>query len=250
MSQSVDRALTIVSLCAEHPRTLGELAAHLDVHRSTVLRLLQTMERRGFMRRGGDATWQVGLTLTGVALTALDALELRGVAQPHLRALSREFGHTVHLAELTGSDIVYVDKIEGRGAVRMQSRIGAPVIVHTAAVAKAILASSEPGVRDELLRGATFERHTDTTITDRDAYLTVLEAVRGRGWAEDDGEWESYLSCVAVPVFDHSGSARGALSVTALRDIEPLDQLRDRIPRIAEAAREISRQMGWKEPTP
>lgn len=249
MSQSVDRALTIIARCAEQPRTLGELAAELDVHRSTVLRLLQTMEARGFMRRTGNATWQVGLAVTGIAMNALDGLELRAVAQPALRALSREVGHAIHLAEVNGSEIIYVDKLEGRGAVRMLSRIGAPVSVHTAAVAKCILAFSDLGLRDDILRTATFERHSATTITDRDAYIAELEKVRDLGWAQDDGELEHYLGCVAAPIFDHTGFARGALSLTALRDLAPLAQLRTRIPRITEAAQEISRHLGWKDTT-
>lgn len=245
MSQSLDRALTIISLCAERPRTLDELAGHLDIHRSTAFRLIQTMEKRGFMRRGPDTTWQVGLGLTSMVMGALDAVELRTVAQPHLLDLSREVGHTLHLAELSGPGLVYVDKVEGRGSVRMLSWVGAPVVVHTAGVAKAILAFSRPAVRDSLLAPVRFERYTDATITDRETYLAQLALVRERGWAHDNGELEHYLNCVAVPILDSSGHARGSLSITALRDIEPLTQLQGHIPLLREAAHQIALGMGW-----
>lgn len=250
MSQSLDRALTIVSLCAERPRTLDELASHLDIHRSTAFRLIQTMEKRGFMRRGDESAWHIGPELTGMVMRTLDAVPLRSVAQPHLLDLSRELGHTLHLAELSGPGIVYVDKVEGRGSVRMLSWVGAPVVVHTAGVAKAILAFIRPAVRDSILADVRFERYTDTTITDRDTYLTQLELVRQRGWAHDEGELEAYLNCVAVPVLDNNGHARASVSITALRDIEPLTQLQSHIPLLQEAAHHIALGMGWNRTTP
>ncbi|PDQ34504.1 MAG: hypothetical protein B5766_11300 [Candidatus Lumbricidophila eiseniae] len=245
MSQSLDRAISIIMECSTGSKGLGELAETLDVHRSTVLRLLQTMEARDFMRRRGDGSWTLGFGLAGVAVTALEGIEIRGIAQPWLRRLSREFGHTIHLAELNDDEIVYIDKVEGRRAVRMHSRIGTVVQVHTAGVAKAVLAFSQEPVRDRVLESATFERFTSKTITTADDYRRALGEVRERGWAEDDGEFEDYINCIAVPVFDAGGDARAAISLTALRAIEPLSSLRRHLPRLREAARDISIQLGW-----
>lgn len=245
MSQSLDRAISIILECADGPKGLGELAGTLDVHRSTVLRLLQTMEARDFMRRNRDGAWTLGFGLAGIAATALDGIEIRSIAQPWLRRLSRELGHTVHLAELSDDQIVYIDKIEGRGAVRMHSRIGTTVQTHTAGVAKAVLAFSEESIRERILKSATFERFTPKTITTPADYRRALIEVRDRGWAEDDGEFEDYINCVAVPVFGAGGDARAAISLTALRAIEPLDSLRRHLPLLTEAARDISMQLGW-----
>ncbi|MGP3968219.1 IclR family transcriptional regulator [Streptomyces sp. 6N223] len=244
MSQSVDRAISIITLCAESPRGLRELADELDVHRSTVLRLLQTMEKRGFMRRDRDGTWALGLRLTGVAVSALEAIDTRTVAHPWLLRLARELGHTLHLAELQGSDVVYVDKVEGRGAMRMHSRIGLPVVIHTAAVAKALLAYLDPPGRNRIIAKATFQRFTGKTITSPTAYVKELEAARERHWAKDDGEYEEYINCVAVPIFDYTGAPRAAMSITALKAIEPMERLQLHIPLLQEAAADISLQMG------
>jgi len=245
MSQSVDRAMTILITCAEGPQRLSDLAQQLDVHRSTVLRLLQTLEARSFVRRQDDGGWTIGLGLTSAALSALDRMETRAVANPWLRRLARDLGHTIHLAELFGSDVVYVDKVEGRGAVRMNSRVAAPVQIHTAAVAKAILAYSASDVVDSVLADLTFQRFTGTTLTTQASFRRELDAVRAQGWAVDDGEFEDYISCIAVPIRDHSGSVRAGISVTALRAIEPLEQLKLNIPRLTETAREISSELGW-----
>ncbi len=245
MSQSVDRAAVILDACARGPRRLSDLAHELDVHRSTALRLLQTMERHRLVRRLDDLTWAIGFGLIGMALECLDRMDLRTAARPRLERLAREAGHTIHLAELAGTDIVYVDKVEGHGAVRMASRIGAPVPVHTAGVAKAILAGLAPERRDAILATTTFEKFTASTITGPGDFAAELARVRKQGYAVDDGEYESFLACIAVPVRDHAGAVHAGVSITALCAIEPLERLRRHLPLLWELASEISQNLGW-----
>jgi DNA-binding IclR family transcriptional regulator len=245
VSQSVDRALTILVSCAGAPRRLGELADELAVHKSTALRLLQALERRAFMRRTHDGLWAIGFGLTDVAQAALDHIDVRVAARPHLSRLGRELGHTLHLAELSGTDVVYVDKVEGDGAVRMRSRVGAAAQLHTAGVAKVVIAFASDEVRRAALASASYQRFTATTLTSPAALARQLDEVRARGWAADDGECEDYLSCVAVPIRDHTGAVAAGMSLTALRAIEPLDALTRHIPDLTRAAARISRELGW-----
>lgn len=102
MSQSVGRAVTILLACADDPQRLGDLADKLEIHRSTVLRILQTLEEHNFARRRDDGLWALGLGFTGAALSALDAMETRTIAQPWLRRIASDLGHTIHLAEMSG----------------------------------------------------------------------------------------------------------------------------------------------------
>lgn len=246
MSQSVDKAISILVACAQGPHRLGELAAPLEVHKSTVLRLLQAMERRKFVRRQADGKWTIGPAFTSTALAALENLETRSVAHPKLLQLAEELGHTLHLAELVDHDIIYVDKVDGQGAVRMLSRIGAPVELHTAAVAKVILAFLPPEVSEPLIaRRASFRRFTPKTLTSAALLSKELEAVRQRGWAVDDGELEDYISCVAVPIRGADGQVVAGLSLTALKAIEPLEDLKLNLPRLTGVAAEISLELGW-----
>ncbi|MFD9700099.1 IclR family transcriptional regulator [Lentzea sp. NPDC059081] len=245
MSQSVDRAAVILDACARGPSRLSDLSRLLDVHRSTALRLLQTMERHRLVRRLDDNTWAIGFGLIGMALESLDRMDLRAAARPRLERLAREVGHTVHLAEVVGTDIVYVDKVEGHGAVRMASRIGAPVPVHTAGVAKTILAGLAPERRDAILATTRFERFTASTITSPSDFAAVLARVRKQGYAVDDGEHESVLACIAVPVRDHTGTVHAGVSITALCALEPLDRLKRHLPLLWRLASEISQHLGW-----
>lgn len=245
MSQTVARAIDIIGFVSVRHRTLGEIAEHLGVHKSTALRLLQTLEEGGFVRRVPGGAYGMGFQLIALGQLALDQVEARSLAHPILHELSEKYGHTVHLGELAGDQVVYVDKIDGRGTVAMGSRIGLPAQTHTAAVAKVIFAYQDEKTRARILAQASFTRFTPTTVTDVGALEADLALTRQRGWAEDDGEHEDYINCLALPVFDARGLVTHAISITALRAVAPLTELRAHIDEFREAAHQISKNLGW-----
>src|SRR4051794_16783781 len=98
MSQTVDRALFILDRIAEEPQSLGMLTESLGVHKSTAYRLVQSLERAGFARRQEDGRYTLGIRLVAIGSKALESLDLRDIARPHLTRLNRLCGHTMHLA--------------------------------------------------------------------------------------------------------------------------------------------------------
>jgi DNA-binding IclR family transcriptional regulator len=245
MTQTVDRAIDIIEFIAEKPRSLGEIAVRQEVHKSTALRLLQTLESRGFARRDSKGLYVIGFSMIAASQRALDALDIYGAAHPHLVALSAELGHTLHLGQLVGDEVLYVDKIEGRGAVKMYSRVGGTAVVQTSGVGKAILAFLEEPLRARVLEKVSYEAYTQTSITTPEELALELERTRERGWAEDEGEFEAEINCVAVPIGNGQGLVRNAISLTALRALSSLDALRRCVPVLVATATEISRDCGW-----
>jgi DNA-binding IclR family transcriptional regulator len=244
MSQTVQRAIAILEFVSEAPRSLGEVAEHLDVHKSTALRLLQTLVDGGLVRRGEDGAYGVGYRLAGLAQVALDQFDLRAIAHPHLVALGKLTRHTVHFAALEDDRIVYVDKIDPVGAVRLYSQIGKPVRLHTAGAGKAVLAFLPADREAALLRDHEFERFTDTTITSAAAFQQELAEIRERGWAIDNGEFEDFVNCIAVPVRGATGAVFAAVSVTALKAQADLTDLQRLLPDLRHTADTISKELG------
>ncbi|MGW2126172.1 IclR family transcriptional regulator [Streptomyces sp. SM1] len=244
MSSSVNRALDIIEMLSESSQGPRELSERLNVHRSTIVRLLHTLESRGYVRRLPNGKWGGGFALVATSQRTLDAIDIREVARPHLAELGSALGHTIHLATLMGHEVVYIDKVEGLGAVRMQSRVGGKANAHTAGVAKAILAFAPADIRDAAIEACTFERYSETTITTPQNLAAELERVRERGWAIDDGEAEDYINCVAVPIFGLDGAVAGGLSVTAVKSLAPLAALEAQMPRIQRARDAISAELG------
>jgi DNA-binding IclR family transcriptional regulator len=144
MSQSLSRALTILGALGEGPKSLEQLAAQLDVHKSTVLRLLRTMESERFVRHGADHRYLLASRFFELSNRALEQRDVRTLARPHLSALNAGTGQTIHLAVYESAEAVYIDKLDATQSVRMYSRVGRPAPLHCTAVGKVLVAGPRP----------------------------------------------------------------------------------------------------------
>ena len=246
MSQSVGKALQILLALGSGPANLDQLAAALDVHKTTVLRLLRTLAEEHFVFRDGNNRYHLGARIHELSSRGLDQREVRGIAAPHLAAFNREHGRTTHLSELSGSEVVYIDKLESHDHVRMASRIGLRAPVHSTAAGKVLLADLPQIELDGLLAGLTFPRITPNTITDRPAYLAELAAVREQGWALDREENEPSINCIGAPVRNASGRVVAAVSVSVPDIVASYEELVALLPSLLAVTDRISRESGWR----
>ncbi|MEU0546427.1 IclR family transcriptional regulator [Micromonospora sp. NPDC005979] len=251
VAQSIRRAIDLIRRSAERPLSLTEAADVLGVHKSTALRILHTLESARFVRRTGAGAYVLGSGLIELADLALGSMDLRQPAAAHLRALQRETGHTVHLAQLTGDEIIYIDKVDSPAfdAVKLPSRVGRAVSIYASAVGKTILAYLPLDDRERLLSHVVFERFTDTTFADRGALDAELADIQERGWAVDNGEHDTYVMCVAAPIRDSRGQVIAAASITAIEVIASLDELKGNLPLLLETANQISYEIGYPRPS-
>ncbi|MFC5931735.1 IclR family transcriptional regulator [Cryobacterium melibiosiphilum] len=245
-SHGIQRAVEILEFVCVQPRSQSEVAVHFDIHRSTAMRTLDSLVETGLSRKHADGRYGAGYRLAGLAQLALEQFDLAHVARPFLEELAGECQHTIHLAALDGRSIVYADKIDQPGMVRLYSQIGQAVTLHTAGVSKAILAYQPPSIVAEVLSGADFVRKTSNTITSLEAFTAQLETVREQGFAIDDAEFEDFINCVAMPIRDFTGEVMAAVSITALKARAGLDDLRMLLPRLTEITAAISKELGWR----
>jgi DNA-binding IclR family transcriptional regulator len=246
MSQSLARALTILTSLGDRPRSLDELAGQLGVHKTTVLRLLRTLQDEHFVHRDSGHRFHLGSRLFALAGAALEEREVRAVAAPHLARLHQATGQTVHLGVHEDGIVVYLDKHESRQAVRMYSRVGLPMPLHCTAIAKVLLAGLPPAERRRTAEGIEYTRHTDRTITDAESFLAELAEVAERGWALDDAEHESFLTCIAAPVRDATSRVIAAVSLSVPHVLLDREQVLALLPDLRETARAISADCGHR----
>lgn len=246
MSQTVGRAIDILEFCSDKPREIKDIADSLGVHRTTAMRLVQTLISAGFLRKDDSGRYGVGFRLAGLAQSALEQFDLRALVHPHILQLSERLGHTVQFAVPEAEHLVYVDKIEPPNSITLNTKIGGFVVVHTAGVSKAILAFLPEHQRNRILDAVSFEKFTENTITGKDEFLLVLDEVRRNGWAADRGEYESFSNCIAAPVLSHTGAVAGAISVTAFKERADLVALKLLLPELLETTHAISAELGWR----
>lgn len=249
MSQTVTRAVTILQLLAEESLRTTDIAQRLGVHDSTALRLLKTLEESRFVHRDDDGLYRLGSGIFYLSQRALERIDLRRLAQPHMRELGQLTGETVHLGVLEGKNVVYVEKVESTHPVRMMySRIGRVAPLHCTGVAKAIVAFLPEQHRLSLCEETDLVVHTDNTHASVDSLLADLDDIRERDWASDREEHEMGIHCVAAPIWSAENRVVGSISLSAPTLRVAWDELEGFVPTVLETTRVISSQLGWKAP--
>lgn len=214
--KTMGKGLEVLELVGQSRNGLRgrEIAEALGMPVSTAFRQLKFLAERGFLNNSGDGVYTLGSALVRLGNAAMRQNPLARRAHPVLAALAEATRETVHLAELRGDRVVYIDKVEGSRPVRMGSLIGNTSPLYCTGVGKAILAFLPDVERAALLDRIEFVPCTPKTITDRARLEQELTEIREQKFAVDDCEHEPGVFCVAAPVFGYSGEVAGALSVS------------------------------------
>ena len=214
--KSAERTLDVLELLAstqERP-TLSEIARRLDVPKSSLHKLLGTMERRGWVETDdiSHTRYRVGLRalLTGTNYVDLD--ETVQLVLPLLATLTDTLQEASHLGRLDGADIVYLAKRDSPHPLRMFSAVGRRLPAHATAMGKAILAQRRWEEVDALLP-TQLKALTASTITSRPRLRRELEEIRERGYAVDNEESAEMMRAVAVVL--PTPGLNNAISVSA-----------------------------------
>ncbi|EHQ87403.1 IclR family transcriptional regulator [Desulfosporosinus youngiae] len=215
--QTLERSLDVLEVLAhaEEPLGVTEIGSRVSLHKSTVHRILQTLCHRGYVERKSDSErYQLGIKIIELGIRFFNDLEIRKVAAPALSDLVKVLDEVVHLVLPDDGEIVYIDRAESSQVVSMHSKVGRRAPMHCTAVGKAILSTlPEEEVRHILeLKGMT--RYTPNTITDPEILLTGLEEIRFSKISVEREENEIGIICLGTPIFDYSGRAIGAISVS------------------------------------
>jgi IclR family transcriptional regulator, acetate operon repressor len=213
--EAVDRALLVLQELARagaRGLTLAERASSLDLNKTTVHRALGALRFRGFVTQDlVTGAYVLGPGSTQLADDFYSDENLPALLHPALVALCATADELVHLGVLSGSEVVYLDKVEPERPLRVWSAIGRRSPAVTTALGRALLAYR--GVDGPVLAGYV-RAAGDRARLDTPAMASLLAGVRDHGFATEDQENEPGISCVAVPLL-RSGSAIAAVSVTA-----------------------------------
>ncbi len=213
---SLERAVSVLEALSESdvPLSLAEICQRMSLHKSTAHRALMVLERSALIERTRENRFRLGLKLYELGNRAVEQIDLRARVQPYFRRLSTQVGETVHLSVLQKTSVVYLDKVEPNRRVWMSSKVGASNPVYCTAMGKAMLAFQPAATLEQIVSKIRFVRYTRKTLRTREALLKALERVRSRGYAIDDEEFELGVRCVGAPIFDDTGRAIAAVSIS------------------------------------
>lgn len=248
--QSIDRTFDILEYLAfeQHPVSLAEISKNVELHKTTVYRLLSSLKERGYIEKDDETNlYRLGLRFIELSSLYLNKVELKTEAEPHLRQLSGELGRTVYLAVLQEDEVVYIDKYEQYNSLRKYSVIGLRRPVYCTSLGKALLFDRTAEELRELLGQIEMKRYTEHTITDPGAFVAEIERSRQRGFARDNSEMDMGEQCIGAPIYDYRNSVIAAISVAWKGDFTSFDE-----ERVAALVREtagiVSKRLGYVPP--
>ncbi|ASK34983.1 IclR family transcriptional regulator [Alloalcanivorax mobilis] len=224
--------------------TLSQLSQRLDINIATAHRFLTTLLSVGAIGRTPDGAFELGLLLAdlGGRVSVTDAMHR--LTQPHVESLALRFGETIHVGIPDNGMVCYVAKGEGSRSLTIITHIGKRLPAYCTGLGKALLSRLEGETLNQFLERQDFRRFTQHTLIDAPSLIKELSRTRKRGYALDNEEVETGLRCVAVPISDHSGTVRAAISLSA-----PITRLNQaKIREVAAALREHAAQIGASLP--
>ncbi|KAA9152482.1 IclR family transcriptional regulator [Amycolatopsis acidicola] len=238
----VDRVLDVLgTFTPDRPAlSLSELSRRAGLPLSTAHRIVGELARRGALERHEDGRYRVGLWLWEVASLSPRGMGLRESAMPFLEDLYEATHENVQLAVLDVPDVVYVERISGRHAVNVVSRVGGRLAAHATGVGLVLLANAPADVQEEFL-SRPLKRYTPKTIDSPEQLRRVLADIRRDGFVISDRQVELVSLSVAAPVHGPEDTVVAGISI-----VVPFDgpDPRTLVPAVRAAARGISRTLG------
>src|SRR6476620_327167 len=213
--ESLARGLDVLACFDAHhgPMTLSEVATAANLARPTARRLLLTLEELGFVRADGGIFALTPKVLT-LGMAYVGALGLWGIARPHLEALVKRTGESSSMAQLDGSDIIYVARVSVPKLIALRVEIGTRFPAVQTSQGKVLLAALGREELEAALAEPSRAGLPPYIGRTPEQLLAELTEVRARGWATADEELAPGVRSVAVPVRDGTGAVRAAMNVT------------------------------------
>ncbi|SHM52761.1 IclR family transcriptional regulator [Cryptosporangium aurantiacum] len=238
---SIGRAFTLLNAFGpDHSRlTLTELARRADLPLTTAHRLAGELVACGALERDDGGRYRIGLRLWELASLAPRGLGLRELALPFLEDLYEVTRENAQLAVRDGVEVVFVERITGRHAVPVRTRVGGRWAMHCTGVGLVLLAYAPTDVQEQVL-GQPLERYTERTVTAADELRRTLASVRQRGYAVSDRQVTMDSLSVAAPIRGADGTVVAAISLVVHSDgAQPVALA----PAVQAAARGVSRAL-------
>jgi len=246
---SVNRAISILQVLAlRGPTTVTEIATELNVHKSTIFRLLSTLDARGLVDQNGTrGRYQLGYGVVQLAAGATRQLDLSVISRRVCEALAEEVGETVDIAINDDNAVLNIDQVIGSAAMTTVDWVGRRTPLHATSSGKVFLAHMPPTQLDDYL-SSTLERFTEHTITNRRELEKQLQTVRDRGYGFTLEEYQIGLAAVAAPIRDIEGHVVAAVGMSGPNFRITADTIPGFAEHVMAAAVEISQRNGLPKP--
>lgn len=216
--QSLDRGLLILEAVGKSPEpvTLSQLAAMLDIDRSSAFRLANTLKRRGYLANSsagreyvlGSSVWRLSRRYDWSKMLA-------SVAHGPLKTLASETNETAHLAVREGRRALFIDHVTSSHVITISGQTGELVPLYCTSHGKALLTDFEERDLVNLFGAKPLKAYTKNTVQSIRSLAEECASIRKRGFATDESEYLEGVRCLAAPIRDRDGAVIASIGISA-----------------------------------
>lgn len=242
----IEKMIDIMGLFLEEERPMGisEISNKLSLYKSSVHRILNTLKSRGYIIQEQETKkYWLGSKFYSLGMIYKNKLKIENYVNRYMKELANEFKETVHLAiydELDYCNIIALEQVETRQRLSMTPPPGSRTPTHASALGKSMLAYSSKDIQKTVLN-SKLEKYTENTIVDKKMLEKELELINKQGYAFDNEELESGLTCIASPILDNKGEAIASISVSG-----PKGRIMERKSDIIKKLKEVTNQINYQ----
>jgi IclR family transcriptional regulator, KDG regulon repressor len=227
---------------------ISEIAQQLKLDRSTTYRILLSLEKCGLVEKDQKTgEYSLGLSTFEIGNTYLSRLDFLTISKPIMTELALKVQETVHLAVLSDTEIVYVEKVDSPRTLGVMSKLGQRSPIYCTALGKVLLAFQSESEQSKIIHKIKLAPFTARTITSKQKLMEELKAIRKQGYSLDYREVEQDVECIGAPIRDHLEHVIAALSISGPSRKINTPMERQYVSQVMEAAAMISSKIGYKE---
>ena len=245
-NKTVVRSLDILNLFIEHPAlTFQEIIDLSGIPKSSVYRMLTSLEEMKFLEKGADSHYRLGLLFLKYGSLVSKRLDIRKIAYPIMEELHNDVKEAINLIIRQGDQAIYIEKIDTYQKVRLYTAVGRSSPLYAGACSRIILSNLSDAYIAEYLDKTELQQFGIGTYTDRDRLLEEIESTRKNGYTLSNSELENHTSAVAAPIFDANGDVIAGISIAGIEANYQGENLQKLIVKVKKAASDISAQLGY-----
>ncbi|MCY8827060.1 IclR family transcriptional regulator [Bacillus atrophaeus] len=248
-NKTVVKSMALLNLFLTEPKlTLSELISLSGMPKTSVHRMVSSLEEMGLLTRDRNGAYTLGLVFLEFGQLVSERLDIRQIAKPVMEELCQEVDEAVHLIMRDGNEAIYVEKIEGTQTVRLYTAIGRRSPLYAGACARSILSFLPQEEIETYIRQTEFVPIGSGTITDPAELLQTISSSLENGYTVSYSELENYTAAIGAPIFSYKGQVAAGISIAGFEARFTKERLPYLTEKVKGAALQISEKMGYKLP--
>lgn len=245
----VVRGMKILELLSKQGSfTLDQVASRTKIPRTSVFRLLNTLEALRYVDREnikGMNCWSLGLRLLTLANAKLSRLDLTKRVKGIMEDLAERSDTSVQLCVFYCGKVMYIDHVKRPKPLTMYAEVGTQLPINVCAPGMVLAAALGEKELDQLLSEETFLKNTPNTPTDPNKLREILKKVAHQGFAIDNQQTVIGVRCVAAPILDYNNRVIAALNITGSLSTISDERIPTLVEQVKAAAEKASKRMGY-----